>query len=42
MVTGGIIGLFIGQVVLAVGYQLFLQWVEDQLQSGGPGDQKQI
>ena len=29
MVTGGIIGLFIGPVVLAVGYQLFWQWVED-------------
>lgn len=30
MVTGGIIGLFIGPVVLAVGYQLFWRWVEDQ------------
>ncbi|SPR97324.1 AI-2E family transporter [Cupriavidus taiwanensis] len=29
MVTGGVIGLFIGPVVLAVGYQLFWQWVED-------------
>ncbi len=29
MVTGGIIGLFIGPVTLAVGYQLFWQWVED-------------
>ncbi|WP_041770936.1 AI-2E family transporter [Metapseudomonas resinovorans] len=29
MVTGGIIGLFIGPVVLAVGYKLFWQWVED-------------
>ena len=28
MVTNGIIGLFIGPVVLAVGYQLFWQWVE--------------
>jgi predicted PurR-regulated permease PerM len=27
MVTGGIIGLFIGPVVLAVSYQLFWQWV---------------
>ncbi|MEB0045116.1 MULTISPECIES: AI-2E family transporter [unclassified Pseudomonas] len=27
MVTSGIIGLFIGPVVLAVGYQLFWQWV---------------
>ncbi|HEV7490252.1 MAG TPA: AI-2E family transporter [Rhodanobacteraceae bacterium] len=30
MVTGGITGLFIGPVILAVGYQLFWQWVEDQ------------
>jgi predicted PurR-regulated permease PerM len=30
MVTSGILGLFIGPVVLAVGYQLFWQWVEDQ------------
>ncbi|MNZ41140.1 putative inner membrane protein [compost metagenome] len=30
MVTNGVIGLFIGPVVLAVGYQLFWQWVRDQ------------
>jgi len=35
MVTDGIIGLFIGPVVLAVGYQLFWQWVEDQPHSDG-------
>jgi predicted PurR-regulated permease PerM len=29
MVAGGIIGLFIGGVVLAVGYQLFMEWVND-------------
>lgn len=29
MVTNGIIGLFIGPVVLAVGYELFWQWVGD-------------
>lgn len=28
MVTGGVIGLFIGPIVLAVGYQLFWQWVD--------------
>jgi predicted PurR-regulated permease PerM len=38
MVTNGIIGLFIGPVVLAVGYKLFWQWVEDQPQDVGPGD----
>ncbi len=30
MITGGIVGLFIGPVVLAVSYQLFWQWVEQQ------------
>lgn len=29
MVTGGVIGLFIGPVGLAVGYQLFWRWVDD-------------
>ncbi|MWV13458.1 AI-2E family transporter [Pseudomonas sp. R-28-1W-6] len=28
MVTGGIIGLFIGPVLLAVGYKLFWEWVD--------------
>ncbi|MEM8659856.1 MAG: AI-2E family transporter, partial [Pseudomonadota bacterium] len=28
MVTGGIVGLFIGAVFLAVGYQLFMEWVD--------------
>jgi predicted PurR-regulated permease PerM len=27
MVTGGILGLFIGPVMLSVGYVLFWQWV---------------
>ncbi|NML34658.1 AI-2E family transporter [Paraburkholderia antibiotica] len=30
MVTGGVIGLFIGPVMLAVGFQLFWRWVKDQ------------
>lgn len=30
MVTGGIIGLFVGPVILAVGYMLFWQWVEQE------------
>mgnify|MGYP001079507068 CR=1 FL=1 len=34
MVTSGILGLFIGPVVLAVGYQLFWQWVQDQPAEG--------
>jgi predicted PurR-regulated permease PerM len=28
MVSGGIIGLFVGAVLLAVGYQVFMDWVE--------------
>jgi predicted PurR-regulated permease PerM len=36
VVAGGVIGLFIGPVVLAVGYQLFWQWIEDQ-PGGGAG-----
>jgi predicted PurR-regulated permease PerM len=27
MVSGGIVGLFIGAVLLAVGYQIFMDWV---------------
>jgi predicted PurR-regulated permease PerM len=30
MITAGIIGLFIGPVILAVSYQLFWQWVDQQ------------
>jgi len=29
MITAGIIGLFLGAVILAVGYQLFMAWVND-------------
>jgi predicted PurR-regulated permease PerM len=36
MVSGGVIGLFIGPVMLAVGYQLFWRWVRDQPPSGLP------
>ena len=28
MVAGGIIGLFVGGVLLAVGYQMFMEWVD--------------
>lgn len=41
MVTNGIIGLFIGPVVLAVGYQLFWQWVEGQPRDVAEGSQEQ-
>ena len=32
MVSAGIVGLFVGAVILAVGYQLFMDWV-----NGGSG-----
>ena len=41
MVTGGIIGLFMGPVLLAVGYMLFWQWVEDPPSQTEPGNQQQ-
>jgi predicted PurR-regulated permease PerM len=35
MATGGIIGLFLGSVMLALGYQLFMAWVYDDTGLGG-------
>jgi predicted PurR-regulated permease PerM len=29
MATGGILGMFIGATVLALGYQIFMRWVAD-------------
>ncbi|RJF93846.1 AI-2E family transporter [Sphingomonas cavernae] len=40
MATSGIIGLFIGPVILAVGYELFWQWVRNPPQALEPGDRK--
>ena len=34
MVSAGIVGLFVGAVILAVGYQLFMDWV-----NGGAGSE---
>lgn len=39
MVSGGIIGLFVGAVFLAVGYQVFMSWVDqapDGAEAGSP------
>jgi predicted PurR-regulated permease PerM len=41
MVTGGVIGLFIGPVMLAVGYQLFWRWVKDQPQAERSREEQQ-
>lgn len=41
MVTSGIIGLFIGPVILAIGYELFWQWVKDPLRDAESVDQPQ-
>ncbi|WP_375737553.1 AI-2E family transporter [Pseudomonas boanensis] len=40
MVTGGIIGLFIGPVILGVGYMLFWHWVEDPRPDTELGEEK--
>ncbi|WP_435607887.1 AI-2E family transporter [Pseudomonas knackmussii] len=37
MITGGIIGLFIGPVFLALGFQLFMAWVRDRAPATEPG-----
>ena len=29
MATGGILGMFVGATVLALGYQIFMRWVAD-------------
>jgi len=38
MVTSGIIGLFIGAVLLAIGYQVFMDWVAE----GDQADEEQV
>lgn len=41
MITSGFIGLFIGAVVLAVGYKIFMQWVAvaEDLEANGAADE---
>ncbi len=41
MVSAGIIGLFIGAVLLAVGYQIFMDWVDEE-QPGGGGEAEPV
>ena len=36
MVTDGIIGMFVGAVLLAVGYQIFMDWVSETDEGSGP------
>ena len=38
MITAGIIGLFVGAVLLAVGYQLFMSWVNYTDAANSPGE----
>jgi len=39
MVSAGIVGLFVGAVLLAVGYQVFMDWVDaSKVESGQSGD----
>ena len=42
MVTGGVIGLFIGPVMLAVAYKLFWGWVRQQPASEPPQQQERL
>ncbi len=39
MVTNGILGLFIGPVILAIGYELFWQWVDSQPEEPAGADE---
>jgi predicted PurR-regulated permease PerM len=33
MITAGIIGLFVGAIILALGYELFMKWLNDEQQT---------
>ena len=39
MVSSGIIGMFIGAVLLAVGYQIFMEWVSNSEEGAGISDE---
>jgi predicted PurR-regulated permease PerM len=39
MITSGIIGLFIGAVILALGYQLFRFWLGDDEDDPEPAEE---
>jgi len=39
MISSGIIGLFLGAVILTVGYQIFMEWVGEDVQPGSEPDQ---
>ncbi len=41
MMTSGIIGLFIGAVVLSITYPLFMAWVEEKSEGGGDQETKE-
>jgi predicted PurR-regulated permease PerM len=38
MMLSGIIGLFVGAVVLSISYTLFMAWVEEKTDDGSDGD----
>lgn len=42
MITSGILGLFIGPVILAIGYELFWQWVDNNPYEAEPEQTKQV
>lgn len=41
MVTGGMIGLFLGAVLLALGYKIFMEWIADEETDGGESAQEE-
>jgi predicted PurR-regulated permease PerM len=36
MLLSGIIGLFVGAIILALGYELFMKWLNEDQQAGAP------
>ncbi len=38
MISMGIIGLFLGAVVLALGYELFLAWLSEEIPGNDPAE----
>jgi predicted PurR-regulated permease PerM len=40
MVSGGIIGMFVGAALLAVGYQVFMDWIDNVEKGTGAEPEK--
>ena len=42
MATAGILGMFVGATLLAVGYQIFMSWVASDPDARGPESQGDV